>query len=58
MKQSKCEKYIRLKDNREFYIIHFSDGFTPILATSKKKFLKNINNVRDFNSRFKKVENR
>lgn len=56
MRESKCEKFIRLSDNKEFYVIHFYDGFSPILASSKKKFLKSLNNVRDFESRFKKVE--
>ena len=58
MKEKECEKFIRIADNREFFVISFSGGFSPILASSEKRYLKNLKDVRDFKNRFKKVESK
>ncbi len=58
MKEKECEKFIRIADNKEFFVISFYGDFSPILASSQKRYLRNLKDVRDFKNRFKKAESK
>ena len=51
----KYEKYMRVEDSRIFYIGYFNNGLKPVLVSNNKNILKDIEEVANFETRFKKI---